>query len=188
MASLRLATFKTNGRVSYGAVTNGGVQINTFSAGSSAINWTTIVGSGLTMTTEALGIAGHIETLSIGGVLTGKTDFAFARPQTDLLTGSLSNLELSAGTALFGATVTGSSIKVALLSQGTNRFLGIEANGLTISATLPGFTGAITNGGVRVNRRTILSLRIGQCSRRRARYHAIHSARSARISGGNEPW
>ncbi len=135
-----------------GAITNGGVQINTATAGTTAIDWTTIAASTLTMTAEALGVSGRIASLSIGGVLSGSTDFAFAKPSTDLITGTLSNLVLNAGSGSFGASITGSSVKVALLSQGANRFLGIEASGLGITATLPGFTGAITNGGVRVNR------------------------------------
>ena len=135
-----------------GAITNGGVRVNR-GIGAAAIDWTTIAGSGITLKTAVTGVSGTIATLAVGG-LTGSTDFTIAKQTVaagDLLTGTLSNLVLAAGSSTFGATITGTDVKFAVLSSGADRFTGIEASGLGITATLPGFTGTFSNGGVRVN-------------------------------------
>ena len=125
--------------------------------GAAPIDWTAVTGSGLTLTGAILGVSGRIEQLTIAGVLTGTTDFAISEQtvaQGELLVGTLENLELQVGTAEVGVKVTGDSIRIALLANGAQRFTGIEASGLTITATLPGITGSIINGGVRVNTAT----------------------------------
>ncbi len=58
----------------------------------------------------------------------------------------------SAGDPSFGVTVTGASVKFAVLKNASAQtFTGIEASGLGISATLPGFSATFQNGGVKVN-------------------------------------
>src|SRR5262249_61706284 len=70
----------------------------------------------------------------------------------DLLSGQSSIVSLTAGDASLGVTLSLHSVLSIFLKNATAQtFTGIEATGLGVSATLPGFAATFQNGGVKVN-------------------------------------
>ena len=154
------------------------VLVNRSSTGT-ALNWSGVaeVSTAIkALTTEVLSVSGSVDSLDIAGVVSGSAHFAVTKTLVDvdlpadqgpdlvdasLLTVSLSELQLSVGTADVGLQITGGSIDVAVLAPkpdavaDTRGWLAISATNLSGTVGLgPVLTATLTGVDVVVNRAT----------------------------------
>ena len=127
---------------------------------------------------QKLAIGGRLTGLDIFGILTGDADFALETKLVDvdfdgsaattsdrlddasLLTFGLSNLDLDIGFAGQGLHIGGGSLGIAILKAKAavspavddRSWSAVTGTGLVLSLTLPGVTGSVTAGSVRINR------------------------------------
>ncbi|HEX7082887.1 MAG TPA: hypothetical protein VF186_02090, partial [Gaiellaceae bacterium] len=162
-----------------GTVTGGSVSVNGASgadangvAATALTDWGAATGgaspAGFTFTGAVTAVAGTIDTVSFAGVLTGSIGFAISVQSLDvdlpgdatasaakLLTVTLTDADLKLGADDFGATVGGGPFTFVALAPtagaDTRSWYAAVGSGLTVTATLPGITGTITAGGLRVN-------------------------------------
>ena len=100
-------------------------------------------------------MSGSLSSLSIAGIISGSTSFAVTAssptltlpgdsgPETaSLLQLTLTNLQLSVGTATVGVQISGGEIQVADVTSSTSNksFLAVLATGLTATLTVPELT------------------------------------------------
>jgi hypothetical protein len=151
------------------SVTGGKLQLNQSSGLSAAgiaagtiRDWESAVGAAHRFAFTVDGpfaiVSGSLTNLDLAGLVTGSADFSVGKRLVDattpeglatgasLLTLSLSNLHLNAGTDAFGITLTGGSVTVASLAAGARRWLGVYATGLGGSLTLGSVASATVSG------------------------------------------
>ncbi|TMD73457.1 MAG: hypothetical protein E6I81_04345, partial [Chloroflexi bacterium] len=152
-------------------LTNGMIQLNQASGtGATALDWrqSSLADAGLILNGPLATVAGDLSNLDIFKLVTGSASFSLSRTLVNtqspaltnapLLTGSLSisgSQQLRLGTAAFGVTLTGGSLRVAALSDpGTSgrSWLGLDAENITGHLVGPGVKADVSNGQVQLNR------------------------------------
>src|SRR5258708_2563045 len=145
------------------SVANLSVQVNQAKGtGATAIDWTTVTGSGLSLAGSLLKAEGDLTSLDVFGLLSGSAHFAISKTlvtltspavtNQPLLTVALSNLQLAVGAAGYGLQITSGSINAASLTDGAGlSWFGLNGNGLSGSLTIPGVGASVANLSVQVN-------------------------------------
>ena len=111
-------------------------------------------------------MSGSLSALSIAGIISGSTSFAVTAssptltlpgdsgPETaSLLQLTLTNLQLSVGTATVGVQISGGEIQVADVTSSTSNksFLAVLATGLTATLTVPELSATVSGVSVSIN-------------------------------------
>src|SRR5258708_7042030 len=125
------------------SVANLSVQVNQAKGtGATAIDWTTVTGSGLSLAGSLLKAEGDLTSLDVFGLLSGSAHFAISKTlvtltspvvtSQPLLAVALSNLQLAVGTAGYGLQITSGSINAASLTDGAGlSWFGLNGSGLS---------------------------------------------------------
>ncbi|HKI92395.1 MAG TPA: hypothetical protein VJ986_08830, partial [Gaiellaceae bacterium] len=138
------------------------------------IDWTTVPGSGLTLTgATALEVSGSLTNLSVAGFLAGSADFRVVRQTSDATTSTgatvtggdlillqLSNLFLRVGTASVGVTISSGNLSLAAFSgtlmgaaspAPTYSWVALDAENVAATLAVPGITAGVQNLTVKLN-------------------------------------
>src|SRR5205807_441934 len=122
------------------------------------IGWSTVNNSGLTLSGDQKSASGDLTALNIADLVSGSLSFAISKTtvtQGTLLTLALSNLALQIGTAGFGLSITGGTLKLAALDDGATgssaQWFGLQGSNLSGSLTLPAVSATIANLALAVN-------------------------------------
>ena len=122
-----------------------------------------------------LAVAGQLTGLNIFDLITGSADFAVQSSVVDvdfdgtgsgtdrllnasLTTFGLSNLSLSVGLGGVGLSITGGSLGIATITPAapatgnTRSWSAVTGKDLAVTLNIPGITGTVSNGSVRINR------------------------------------
>ena len=146
------------------------VSINVGPSGTSdALDWASAVPT-LTafasLTAGVESVSGSLSSLSIAGIISGSAGFAVtASSPTLTLSGdsgaetasllqlTLTDLQLSVGTATVGVQISGGEIQVADVTSSTSNksFLAVLATGLTATLTVPELTASVSGVQVSIN-------------------------------------
>ena len=163
----------TAGTVFSASLEDVAIQVNRARTGSADLDWGTVTGAiGLTIDFDGAVtvVSGKLTSLKVAGLLTGSAGFTVTkRPVTvggnagTLLVFDLSDLDLHVGTDTFGLKVSGGTVRIGSLQSGANRWVVVDATGVTasllggslISATLTGIDIKVNSGSAPLDWATV---------------------------------
>ena len=142
--------------------------------GATPLDWTKVVNPGTTTPATALtlsgpvsiAVSGTLASLNVAGFIGGSAQFSLTRQTVsattttgpvsgaDLVLLTLSNLFLVVGSPSLGVTITSGSIALAALSADTRSWVGLTADDVAATLSVPGITGGVENLNVRLNEAT----------------------------------
>src|SRR5204863_2088 len=138
-----------------------------------ALDWSTVPGSNLTLSGSKLSVSGHLDSLNIAGLVSGSGGFSVTKSLVDvtvdsqllhdasLLAVTLDHIALKVGTDTVGVTLSGGAVAVAVLAApvptapatDTRSWLAIDASDISGSIHVGSvLTAALSAVKIKVNR------------------------------------